>query len=130
MKAVVVHTYDGPEALQIRDVPEPPPRDDAVLIDVRAVGVNFPDLLQTRGLYQWKPDLPFILGVEVAGLVRHAPAGSSVAVGDRVAALCLKAGGMAEVVSVPAECVLPCHLQYPLKPGLGWSLTISPFSSP
>lgn len=70
-----------------------------VLIEVAAAGLNFPDVLQTRGLYQYKPDPPFTIGAEVAGVVREAPDGSPVRPGDRVAAFC-GTGGCAELVSV------------------------------
>jgi NADPH2:quinone reductase len=71
-----------------------------VLIDVRAVGVSFPELLQTRGQYQYKPELPFVPGAEVAGIVRSAPDGATVAPGDRVAAFCGLAA-FAEVAVAP-----------------------------
>jgi NADPH2:quinone reductase len=77
-----------------------------VLVEVHALGVSWPDLLQTRGEYQLRPDLPFQLGVDVAGVVRDAPAGADVSVGDRVAC-CLPYGGGADVVAVPVEAVLP-----------------------
>jgi NADPH2:quinone reductase len=105
VKAAVVTTYDGPSAVELRDVADPDEGGDTVVIDVHAAGVNFPDLLQTRGLYQWKPDLPFVLGGEVAGVVRYAPTRASVGVGDRVVALCARGGGMAERVGVPVDAV-------------------------
>src|SRR5437660_3443430 len=71
-----------------------------VVVDVRAAGVSFPELLQTRGEYQLKPELPFIPGSEVGGVVRSAPDGSSLRPGDRVAAFCAL-GGFAEVAVSP-----------------------------
>jgi NADPH2:quinone reductase len=68
------------------------------VIDVAAAGVSFPDLLLSRGLYQLKPPLPFVPGVEVAGVVRSAPAGSGFAAGDRVASFTML-GGFAEVAA-------------------------------
>ncbi len=44
-----------------------------VVVDVHAAGVSFPEVLQTRGEYQFKPPLPFVPGSEVAGVVRSAP---------------------------------------------------------
>lgn len=94
MRAVHISSLDGPEAVELVDLPEPgDPR--LVTIDVKAAGVAFPELLQTRGLYQVKPDLPFVPGAEVAGVVVAAPEGSGLSVGDRVAALTLL-GGFAE----------------------------------
>jgi len=68
--------------------------------NVVAAGVSFPDLLLTRGQYQMKPPLPFVPGVEVAGVVRSAPAGAGVKAGDRVMAFTML-GGWAEVVAAP-----------------------------
>lgn len=92
-------SFDGPSALEVVDVPEPPASRDRVLIDVRAIGVNFPDLLATKGQYQHRPELPFIPGCEVAGIVREAPADGPWAPGDRVAAFTWE-GGYAEQASV------------------------------
>jgi NADPH2:quinone reductase len=72
-----------------------------VIVDVRAAGVSFPELLQTRGEYQLKPPLPFVPGSEVAGVVREAPEDAAVKPGDRVAAFCML-GGFAEVAVAPA----------------------------
>jgi NADPH2:quinone reductase len=106
VRAVQVVRLDGPAAVELRDVPEPRREPDQVLVDVRAAGVNFPDVLQTKGLYQYKPELPFTLGSEVAGVVREAPDGSPLRAGDRVAAF-TTTGAFAEVVAAPADNVLP-----------------------
>src|SRR5690242_6228167 len=71
-----------------------------VVVDVHAAGVSFPEVLQTRGQYQVKLDLPFTPGSEVAGVVRSAPDGADVAEGDRVAAFCML-GGWAQVAVAP-----------------------------
>ncbi|WP_277454407.1 NADPH:quinone oxidoreductase family protein [Janibacter sp. DB-40] len=94
MRAIHISSLDGPDAVELVDVPEPSD-DSLVTIAVKAAGVAFPELLQTRGLYQMKPDLPFVPGAEVAGVVESAPEGSGFAPGDRVAALTLL-GGFAE----------------------------------
>ena len=104
MRALQLQRLDGPEGLALVDMPEPEAA-DAVLIDVVAAGVSFPDLLLTRGQYQMKPPVPFVPGVEVAGVVRAAPAGASVRTGDRVMAFSFGLGGFAEVVAIPAEMV-------------------------
>lgn len=101
MRAVLITRLDGPRAVEVRDVPDPTPGPDQVLIEVAAAGVAFPDVLQTRGLYQYKPDPPFTPGVEVAGTVRAAPDGSSLQPGDRVMAFSM-GGGMAELMAAPA----------------------------
>jgi NADPH2:quinone reductase len=102
MRAVRVHGLTGPAALRIDDVSEPDVAAGQVVIDVRAAGVNFPDILLTRGQYQFKPATPFVPGGEVAGVVHAVGAGvDGLAVGDRVAAWMLY-GGFAERVLVPA----------------------------
>lgn len=101
MRAIHITTLDGPEAVELVDVPAPAdPRQ--VTIEVKAAGVAFPELLQTRGLYQMKPDLPFVPGAEVAGVVTAAPEGSGFAAGDRVAALTML-GGFAEVAQASPD---------------------------
>jgi NADPH2:quinone reductase len=114
VRAVQVVRLDGPAAVEVRDVPEPSRGPDEVLVDVRAAGVNFPDVLQTRGLYQYKPDPPFTLGSEVAGVVREAPDGAAVRPGDRVVGFSTL-GAFAEVVAVPAHLVraLPDNVGFP-----------------
>src|ERR1700726_4884824 len=94
MRALQIVAETGPDsALEVVELPEPeashPMTPGAgVVIDVRAAGVSFPELLQTRGQYQLKPPLPFVPGSEVAGVVRSAPAGAQVKEGDRVAGFC------------------------------------------
>jgi NADPH2:quinone reductase len=106
MRALQITELSGPEsALKEVDLPEPEPSHmltpgSGVLFDVHAAGVSFPELLQTRGQYQVQPDLPFVPGNDVAGVVRSAPEGSGLSEGDRVAACCLLAG-WAEVAVAP-----------------------------
>src|SRR3954452_19916707 len=109
MRAVQIVNLDGPErGLADAEAPEPEPTHPltpghGVVVDVRAAGVSFPELLQTRGEYQIKPPLPFVPGSEVAGFVRSAPEDSGLAPGDRVAAFCML-GGWAEVAVAPDFC--------------------------
>ncbi len=106
MKAIQITSLDGPEAIELRDVPDPVAGPDQVLIRVHAAGVAFPEVLQSRGLYQMKPDLPFTPGAEIAGEVVTAPEGSGLEPGDRVAALCLL-GGFAELAVAPVTETFP-----------------------
>jgi NADPH2:quinone reductase len=99
MRALQLERTDGPEGLKSVELPEPE-AGDQVLIDVVAAGVSFPDLLLSKGQYQMKPPLPFIPGVEVAGVVRSAPASSGLKPGERVMAFTML-GGWAEVVAAP-----------------------------
>jgi NADPH2:quinone reductase len=106
MRALQITELSGPdEALALVDLPEPEASHpmtpgEGVVVDVRAAGVSFPEVLQTRGEYQVKPELPFVPGSEVAGVVRSASEGSGFAPGDRVAAFC-GLGGFAEVAVAP-----------------------------
>ncbi len=117
MRAIQIVELSGPDALQLADVPEPD--GDGVVVEVKAAGVSFPEVLQSRGLYQVKPDLPFVPGSEVAGVVRRAPDGAAVREGDRVAAFCML-GGFAEVAVAPAHFSfrLPDALEFALGAGL------------
>jgi NADPH2:quinone reductase len=103
MRAVQIVTLDGPAAVRVVDLPDPEPTEDQVLVEVHAAGVTFPEVLQSRGLYQYKPELPFVPGAEVAGVVRSAPDGCGVQTGDRVAAF-PGIGGYAELaVAMPHQ---------------------------
>ncbi|WP_067853440.1 NADPH:quinone oxidoreductase family protein [Nocardia shimofusensis] len=102
MRAAQVSKLEGPEAVEIVDIPEPAAIPGGVVIDVHAAGIAFPDVLMSRGLYQMKPQLPFVVGGEVAGVVREAPEGAHVRPGDRVLALTMLGGATAEVaVTLP-----------------------------
>ena len=93
MRAVLVERLAADYAgCALREVETPKPGPGEVLVRVRAAAVNFPDLLQTRGEYQHKPDLPFILGQEAAGEVVEAGEGAAFKVGDAV----VGRGGFAE----------------------------------
>jgi NADPH2:quinone reductase len=98
VKAVQITNLNGPdEALALGDIPEPEPSHPlspgrGVLVDVHAAGVSFPEVLQTRGEYQFKPELPFVPGSEVGGVRRDT--------GERVAAFCFL-GAFAEVAVAP-----------------------------
>jgi NADPH:quinone reductase len=106
MRAVQIVELSGPrDALRVVDVPEPLPEHPrtpgrGVMVEVHAAGVSFPELLQTRGEYQVKPELPFIPGSEVGGVVRSASEGAGLKPGDRVAAFCML-GAWAEAAVAP-----------------------------
>lgn len=110
MKACVVQELSGPEGLLYTDAAEPEGAGDSVLIEVRAAGVCYPDLLLTKGEYQLKLPPPFIPGMEAAGVVISAPAGSGYVAGDRVSAF-TGLGGYCERIAVPAANVLPSPSQ-------------------
>ena len=73
MRAVQIARLDGPAGAKVVELDEPA-AGDGVVIDVHAAGVAFPDVLQSRGLYQYKPALPVVPGGEAAGVVRSAVA--------------------------------------------------------
>ncbi len=102
MKAVVCESYGAPNSLVVKDVDPVSPSRGQVRVSVRAAGVNFPDALMVRGLYQFKPPFPFSPGMEISGVVEELGEGvEDFAVGDRVAAT-LPWGGFAEEVVVDA----------------------------
>ncbi len=121
MRAVQVTRLDGPDAVEINDIDEP--TGEGVIVDVHAAGICFPDVLVTRGQYQIKPDPPFVPGSEVAGIVRSAPAGAGVNVGDRVVAFPVF-GGFAEVVQVGTNLVFPLPDAVPLDVGAGLPMNL------
>ncbi|NYG54262.1 NADPH:quinone oxidoreductase family protein [Nocardioides perillae] len=98
MRAVQVTSPTGPRDLEVRDVEEPTPGPDDVLVEVHSVGTSFPDLLLSKGEYQLKPEPPFTLGVDFAGTVVSGPDGFEP--GQRVVGV-LPYGGAAERVVVP-----------------------------
>jgi NADPH2:quinone reductase len=106
MRAARVTTLDGPAAVTVEQVDTPVRGDGEVLVEVHAAGVTFPEVLQSRGRYQHRPELPFTPGSEVAGTVLEAPDGSPLRPGDRVAAF-MATGGYAEQAAAPAELVFP-----------------------
>lgn len=106
MKACVVQELSGPSGMSYTDVPDVVASADQVMIDVRAAGVCFPDLLLAKGEYQLKLPPPFIPGMEVAGVVRSAPVSSGFAPGQRVSAFSM-IGGYAEQVAVAPDNVIP-----------------------
>jgi NADPH2:quinone reductase len=112
MRAAMVETWDGPTAIRLEDVPDPVPAAGEVLIDVRYAGVVFPDVLNTRGEYQQRPDLPFAPGWDVAGVVRQSS--GQFRAGDRLAAMPL-VGGFAERVAVSSDMVFPVPDHVPLS---------------
>lgn len=106
MRAAQVVSLDGPSAVEVSEVADAQRPADQVLVEVNRAGVAYPDVLQTRGEYQIKPEPPFVPGSEVSGVVKEAPEGSRFTVGQRVAAF-PGFGGYAELVSVPEAMVFP-----------------------
>lgn len=106
MKAVVCKAWGLPETLVIEELPERSAAAGEVMIDVMAAGVNFPDVLIIQNKYQFKPELPFTPGNELAGVIRAVGEGvEHLKVGDRVFAF-VAHGAFAQQAMVPANAVL------------------------
>jgi NADPH:quinone reductase-like Zn-dependent oxidoreductase len=107
VKALVQTGNGGPEVLQVQERPDPPVGAGEVRIAVKAAGINFADTMARVGLYPDAPKPPCVMGYEVAGEVESLGEGvSDFEVGDRVMAG-TRFGGQAELVTVPADQVLP-----------------------
>lgn len=109
MRALVCEQTIGLDGLALRMMPDPEPGACHVRIDINAAGVNFADLLMLEGRYQERPALPFVPGLEVAGVIDKVGAGAvlgRVEPGQRVLAF-LDHGGFAEKVLARAEDVIP-----------------------
>ena len=106
MRALVVDSLEQNYAgVSLKDIPTPTPRAGEVLVRVLAAGVNFPDLLMTRGEYQMKPPLPFVGGMELAGAIVGLGEGAEGwAIGDAVVGGA-KLGGFAEFAVLPAAAI-------------------------
>lgn len=107
MKAIVITTPGDPNVLELKEVPDPAPREGQALIRVRATALNRADLLQRRGFYPPPKGETDILGLECAGEVERVEGGTgSIRPGDRVMAL-LPGGGYAERVVIPEKMAIP-----------------------
>ena len=107
MRAIVLTRHGGPEVLRVSDVPTPEPRAGEVRVRVRAIGINFAEVLSRRGLYGWAPRLPYIPGMEASGVIDALGDGvTSHRAGDRVI-VGTQFGTYAERVCIPAERALP-----------------------
>ncbi|MFZ6749723.1 NADPH:quinone oxidoreductase family protein [Undibacterium sp. Ren11W] len=107
MKAVLCKAWGLPDTLVIEELPDVIPGPGQIAIDVKAAGVNFPDVLIIQNKYQFKPELPFTPGSELSGVVRAVGAGvSNAKTGDRVIAF-VGHGAFAQQVVVPAQAIMP-----------------------
>lgn len=123
MRALLVETLGPPEVHRIAELPDPLPAAGEVVVDVRAAALNFPDLLIMKGLYQVRPDLPFVPGAEGAGVVSAlGPGVDGFAIGDEVSFVTVT-GAFAEKVRLPAAVVLPKAPEHTFTEAAGFSLT-------
>lgn len=110
MRALVLGEKVGPAAASIREVPAPEgahpwASGERLLVEVKAAAVAFPDLLQSRGLYQHGAEAPYVVGGEYAGIVLEAPDGSHLRAGDRVAGLSVWGSLAEQVLGIPRHTV-------------------------
>jgi len=123
MKAVLCKEYGLPGKLVIEDIPSPKPASGQVVVSVKACGVNFPDTLIIQGKYQFKPEMPFSPGGEVAGVVKEIGEGvKRVKPGDRVIAFNTW-GGFAEEMVVDADRTIPMPARMDFIPAAAFVLT-------
>src|SRR5262245_7777087 len=102
MRALLCRSLGSIDALEVAEIESPRLGSGQVRIQVHASGINFPDILMVEGKYQVKPELPFIPGLEVAGVVLECAQGvDHVRPGDRVLAFVRRGGGHAQEVVVP-----------------------------
>ncbi|UCD61910.1 MAG: NADPH:quinone oxidoreductase family protein [Flavobacteriaceae bacterium] len=103
MKAIRCKEFGPPSSLVLEELPGLKPGANEVLVDVKACGINFPDTLIIQGLYQFKPELPFTPGSDIAGVVKEVGEDvGHIKVGDEVFGFVFN-GGFAEEVVVPAN---------------------------
>jgi NADPH2:quinone reductase len=107
MRAVLCTEYGSHENLTVAEVEDPVPGAGQVLVEVHAASLNFPDLLVIQGLYQFKPEPPFVPGAESAGVIAALGDGvDGLTVGQKVATVRV-AGAFAELRVVDADSVIP-----------------------
>lgn len=107
MKAVLCKSWGLPDTLVVEELPDVVPSPGQVAIDVHAAGVNFPDVLIIQNKYQFKPELPFTPGSELAGVIRAVGEGvTTFKPGDKVLAF-VSQGAFAQQIAAPARAVMP-----------------------
>jgi NADPH:quinone reductase-like Zn-dependent oxidoreductase len=117
VRAVVTTRHGPPDVLQVQERPDPAPGPGEVLVDVKAAGINFADVMARVGLYPDAPKPPVVLGYEVAGTVAAWGEGvEGISVGERVAAP-TRFGGYAERAVVPADGVIKLPDQISFEEG-------------
>jgi NADPH2:quinone reductase len=123
MKAVLCKEYGPAEKLVLEELPPVEPGRGQVVIEVKACGVNFPDTLIIEGKYQFKPEMPFVPGSDVAGIVKKVGEGvTRVKVGDHVLGV-LGWGGFAEEVVADEKKLIPIPQKLDFVTVAGFALT-------
>ncbi len=123
MKAALCKSLDGARSLVVETVPEPSAGPGQAIVRVEAVGLNFADTLITSGKYQWKPDLPFSPGAEIAGVIDSLSGEHpGLAPGQRVMAY-VNWGGARQKIAVDAGALMPIPDAVPMTVAAGLSVT-------
>ena len=123
MKALLSKAVGGPSTLVLEDLPDPTPGEGEVVLDVKAVGVNYPDVLIIEDKYQFKPARPFAPGGELAGMVSAVgPGVKGLKVGDRVIGSC-GWGGMAQKVALAEGRCIPIPDSMPFDQAAAFIMT-------
>ena len=105
MRGVVIHEFGPLDRHKVEEVADPTPGPEEVLVDVHAIGVNFPDTLMMQGLYQTKPPRPFVPGRDAAGIVTAVGEKiTKVKIGERIAVLVPKGAYAEKVVAPESRC--------------------------
>ena len=123
MKAALCKSLDGAKSLVVETVPEPSAGSGQAIVRVEAVGLNFADTLITSGKYQWKPDLPFSPGAEIAGVIESLSVEHpGLAPGQRIMAY-VNWGAARQKIAVDAGALIPIPDAVPMTVAAGLSVT-------
>ncbi len=123
MRALLCHSFGPVEDLRLEETADPVPGPGEILLEVRAAGVNFPDLLVVQGKYQVRPPLPFVPGGECAGVVVGVGDGLDGALlGERRIAVGLT-GAFGEKMAVPAAKTVPMPEEMSFEVAAGTAIT-------
>jgi NADPH2:quinone reductase len=106
MKALTLSTFGGPDVLEYRGIPDPVLKDGEILVEMKAIGLNFADLMRRNGVYPMRGAIPYINGFEGAGIVKDNNNHPDFKPGDRVAFADVPFAN-AELVAVPSEHAIP-----------------------
>jgi NADPH2:quinone reductase len=119
MKALIFEQFGGPEVLIYKEIPDPTPEGDQLLVRMKAIGLNFADVYRRKGNYHLAGNPPYILGYEGAGIVESVPAHiQHIRVGDRIAFADVPFAN-AELVAVPVDRAIPLPADITIEQAAG-----------
>jgi NADPH:quinone reductase len=119
-RAAICTALSGPDAIEILTQPVAVLQAGDIRVRIRAAGVSFPDLLMTKGGYQFRPDPPFVPGTEFAGeVIEISDDDSTFKIGDRIMGSC-KGGAFAEQIAVPTSALTPLPATLSFEEGACW----------